>query len=34
MSDHTPKTNDEIEWEEIVHNAEKEDFKRQQKKRW
>jgi fatty-acid desaturase len=32
MGEYTPKTDEEIEWEELVHNAEKEDFKRRQKK--
>jgi len=32
MAEHIPKTDEEIDWEEIVHNAEKEDFQKRQKK--
>lgn len=32
MNEYTPKTDEEIEWEEMVYKAEKEDFERWQKK--
>ncbi len=32
MAEHIQKTDEEIEWEEMVHNAEQEDLERRRKK--